>query len=284
MVARDSVLRRGSPAWWYFGDLRNMLLGPQILVLQVAHPVVGAGVLEHSDYQREPWQRLIRTAMSLTTVAYDDRAAATAEATRLRELHKSIKGVDARGRRYHALHPEAYTWVHATLVRGAVEAQRLFNTGIPDEQLPEFYAQMREVGLMLGLREHHMPPDLAAFDAYYRSVVRDRLEDNQAVREVLVTIRHPVRPASVPAALWAPIAWFVGKRAYLVTVGMLPDVLRDRLGLTWSDRQERRLRRFARHVRWGCAVFFPPLFAAARVIRTVRAVRRRFAASARPGW
>lgn len=281
-MAYDSVLRKGSPAWRYFGDLRNMLLGPQILVLQVAHPVVGAGVLEHSNYQREPWRRLVRTAVSLTTVAYDDRAKATAEAARLRAMHRSIKGVDGQGRRYHALHPEAYAWVHATLVRGTIEAQRVFNTGIPDGQLAEFYAQMREVGLVLGLREHHMPPDLDAFDAYYDAVVRDRLADNQAVREVLVTIRHPVRPASVPRVVWAPIAWLVGSRAYLVTVGMLPDVLRDRLALPWSDRQERRLRRFARHVRWGCTLFFPPLFAAGRLIRSVRAVRRRLLGSTRP--
>jgi uncharacterized protein (DUF2236 family) len=283
-MARESVLRKGSPAWWYFGDPRNMLLGPQILVLQVAHPVVGAGVLEHSNYQQEPWQRLIRTAMSLTTVAYDNRTNATAEATRLRELHKSVKGVDGQGRRYHALNPEAYAWVHATLVRGAVEAQRLFNTGIPDERLPEFYAQMREVGLLLGLREHHMPPDLDAFDVYYDAMVADRLEHNQAVREVLVSIRHPVRPGPVPRAVWAPIAWFVGTRAYLVTVGTLPDVLRDRCGLAWSDRQERRLRRFARHVRWGCAWLLPPLFAAVRLIRTMNAVRRRLRGSTRPGW
>lgn len=258
-----------------------MLLGPQILVLQVAHPVVGAGVREHSNYQREPWQRLIRTAVSLTKVCYDDRDAAVAEAGRLRELHRTIKGVDDRGRRYHALHPDAYTWVHATLVRGAVDAQRLFGAGIPADELGEFYADLREVGLLLGLRDHQLPSDLAAFDAYYDAVVRERLEDNQAVRDVLVSIRHPARPEPVPAIVWAPVASFVGDRAYLVTVGMLPDVLRDRLGLVWTAAQEQRLRRFARHVRWGCDLLLPPLFLVARVIRTLWTVRSASSASAR---
>lgn len=272
-MARESVLRRGSPAYWYFGDPRNMLLGPQILVLQVAHPVVGAGVREHSNYREEPWQRLIRTAVSLTRVCYDDRPAAVAEVARLRDMHKSIKGVDDRGRRYHALHPEAYAWVHATLVRGAVEAQRLFGTGIPAGQLADYYSDMREVGLLLGLHDHHMPTDLAEFDTYYDTVVRDRLEDNQAVRDVLVSIRRPARPGPVPALVWAPVAEFVGSRAYLVTVGMLPDVLRDRLGLTWTDAQERRLRRFARRVRWGCDLLLPPLFLGARLVASARGRR-----------
>lgn len=257
----------------YFGQPRNMLLGPQILVLQVAHPVVGAGVLEHSDYQREPWQRLWRTARSLDMIAYGDVEAAGREVERLRDMHRSIKGVDGQGRRYHALHPEAYAWVHATLVRGAVDAQRLFADGIPDGKLADYYADMRRIGLLLGLREHHLPVDLAAFDAYYDAMVRDRLEDNAAVRDVLATIRRPAKPGTkyVPGPLWAPVSWFVGARAYLVTVGTLPVVLRERLGLAWSDEQERQLLRFRRNVKWELALVEPALFAAARVVHKVLA-------------
>jgi uncharacterized protein (DUF2236 family) len=268
------VLRPGSPAWRYFGSVRNLLLGPPILVLQVAHPVVGAGVLEHSNYQHEPWRRLVRTSRSLMTVAYGDMPSAVAEVARLREQHRTIRGVDAQGRRYHALNPEAYAWVHATLVRGAIDAQRMFGTGIPADQLAEYYADMREVGTLLGVRDQDLPPDLAAFDVYYDDMVRDRLEDNQAVREVLVSIRHPVRPSPlVPAVVWRPVARFVGDRAYLVAVGALPEVLRTRLGLSWSAAEELRLRRFARRIRWEMSVALPPLFAG---IRLVGAVRSRF--------
>jgi uncharacterized protein (DUF2236 family) len=270
VMTDEWVLRPGSPAWRYFGSVRNLLLGPSILVLQVAHPVVGAGVLEHSGYQEEPWRRLVATARSLTTVAYGDRAGAVAEAARLRERHRTITGVDSRGRRYHALNPEAYAWVHATLVRGAIDAQRLFGAGIPASLLSEYYADMRMVGRLLGVRERDLPVDLAAFSSYYERMVRDRLEDNQAVREVLVSIRHPVRPGFVPASLWWPVARFVGDRAFLVAVGTLPVVLRSRLGLPWSARDELRLHRFARRIRWEMSVLLPPLFAGVRLIAAVR--------------
>jgi uncharacterized protein (DUF2236 family) len=202
-------------------------------------------------------------------IAYGDMWSATREVRRLRELHRNIKGVDDHGRRYHALHPEAYAWVHATLVRGAIDAQRLFGEGIPDADLPAYYADMRRIGLLLGLREHHLPPDLVAFDAYYDAMVRDRLEDNAAVRDVLASIRRPAKPGTrlVPGALWWPVSWFVGARAYLVTVGTLPVVLRERLGLSWSAEQERQLRRFRRNVRWEMAVLERPLLATARVVQ-----------------
>lgn len=266
------MLRKGSAGWWYFGQLHNMLLGPQLLVLQVAHPVVGAGVRQHSNYQEEPWRRLWHTARSLDTIAYGDPDASAAEVARLRALHATIRGVDERGRRYHALHPDAYAWVHATLVRGAIDAAFLFGDGIPADRLAEYYADMRELGLLLGLREDQLPPDVAGFFAYYDEMVRDRLEDNQAVRDVLASIRRPGKPGIplLPDPAWWPVAQYVGDRAHLVTVGTLPPVLRERLGLTWSDRQERRLRVFVRRVRRSMPVVVPSVVASARVARVVR--------------
>lgn len=268
------MLRKGSAGWWWFGQLHNVLLGPQLLVLQVAHPMVGAGVRQHSNYQEEPWRRLWHTARSLDTIAYGDPAASAAEVARLRALHATIKGVDEQGRRYHALHPEAYAWVHATLVRGAIDAASLFGDGIPPDDLPAYYADMRELGLRLGLPDHRLPRDVTGFLAYYDEMVRDRLEDNRAVRDVLASIRRPGKPGIplLPDPAWSPVARFVGGRAYLVTVGTLPPVLRDRLGLAWSDRQERRLRAFARRVRWSVPVLTPSLVTTVRVARAVRRV------------
>ncbi len=266
------MLRNGSPGWRYFGQLHNVLLGPRILVLQVAHPMVGAGVQQHSNYQQEPWRRLWRTAKSLDTVAYGDRPSSTAEIARLRELHATIKGVDDQGRRYHALNPEAYAWVHATLVHGAMDAAALFGDGIPPDALAGYYQDMRELGLELGLRDHQLPRDVAAFEEYYVAMMRDQLEDNQAVRDVLANIGMPTKPgtALVPGAAWWPVARVLGDRAWLVTVGTLPPQLRERLGLTWSGQQERQLRRFARQVRWTMPVVTPSVVAAARFARAVR--------------
>jgi uncharacterized protein (DUF2236 family) len=266
------MLRRGSPGWWYFGQWHNVLLGPRILVLQVAHPMVGAGVQQHSNYQQEPWRRLWRTGQSLLTVAYGDASSSTAEIARLRELHGAIKGVDDAGRRYHALNPDAYAWVHATLVHGAMDAATLFGDGIPPGELAGYYQDMRALGLELGLRDHQLPRGVAEFEEYYARMVCDRLEDNQAVRDVLANIGKPAKPgtALVPGAAWWPVARVLGDRAWLVTVGTLPPLLRERLGLTWSDQQERQLRRFVRQVHRAMPVVTPSLDAAARLARAVR--------------
>ncbi|KUJ70754.1 hypothetical protein ACZ90_00085 [Streptomyces albus subsp. albus] len=251
----------GGPVQRYFGDIRCLLAAPELLVLQVAHPTVGAGVAQHSGFRTSPWTRLWHTLLSLDTVVYGGQRAAEAEAVRLRALHAGITGTDARGRPYRALDPEAYHWVHATLVQGAVDAHQRFGTPLSAETVEDYYREMRDLGRLWGLADRDLPPDWAAFRAYYTAMVEHRLEPTPAVRRVLRMLRHPARPRVrwLPAPLWRPVAEPLGRGTLLVTTGMLPPELRRRLGLAWTPRQERALRRFALLVRSVLAVVPPPL-------------------------
>ena len=67
------------------------------LLLQVAHPTVGAGVRDYSDFERRPWNRLLRTIDYVTLLVYGGGDAAPA-GRRLRELHKRFKGTREDGR------------------------------------------------------------------------------------------------------------------------------------------------------------------------------------------
>ena len=80
------------------------------------------GVLQHSDFKQHPFRRLIGTVRSMSTLVYGGSEATAAESRRLRALHRSIRGVDAEGKRYHSLDPAAWTWVYATLVKGSLDA------------------------------------------------------------------------------------------------------------------------------------------------------------------
>ncbi|MEQ0561693.1 oxygenase MpaB family protein [Amycolatopsis sp. NEAU-NG30] len=231
---------RGTAAWKYFGDFRDALLAEQVLVLQVAHPVVAAGVLEHSDYTADPWTRLMRTVASLSIYVYGGPAGARVEAERLRALHRSFTGV-ADGRRYSALDPAAYAWVHATLVKAPVDVQRFFGRPLSTSELAEYYAQMCDVGRMLGVRERDLPPDWAAFERYYDSMVAG-FTGTPAIEQLFETIRTARKP--VP---FLPDSWRQGQ-LFLIRA-TLPPEFRERIGLQWTAEDQRRFERFARLVR-----------------------------------
>src|SRR4051812_30358308 len=90
----------GSVVWDISGNWTMLFGGGRALFLQVAHPVVAAGVEQHSDYRSDPWQRLVGTLDLFLRVVFGSSDESPAEAgARLRERHKKIKGVDADGNR-----------------------------------------------------------------------------------------------------------------------------------------------------------------------------------------
>ncbi|KZB81761.1 oxygenase MpaB family protein [Amycolatopsis regifaucium] len=237
-----------SVAWQVVGDRRLLLGAGTALLLQVAHPVVGAGVNDHSNYPEDPWGRLDRTIDSLLSQVFGGPEA-KAEAERLRELHQTIKGVDHHGERYHALHPEAYRWVHGSTFWTIVRMQEVFVHPLSRNEKSRFYAEWHRLGLLLGLREHHLPSNLEGFEAYFDDVVANRLEDNHTVRELLhsITMRDTPPPPwwFLPEVLWRPVRPAGGNVLTLCAIGLLPTALRERLSLKWTDGDERRLRRLS---------------------------------------
>ena len=50
-----------------------MLGGPRALLMQAAHPLVAAGIVDHSHYREDPWRRLARTMAALYTIVFGTR-------------------------------------------------------------------------------------------------------------------------------------------------------------------------------------------------------------------
>ena len=112
-MAEPVQLGPDSLLWRWAGDNRIGLMGGPIGILQLLHPAIGAGVSEHSDFFRDPFDRIFRSLPRILGVVYDGpRADATGH--KVRDFHRDIKGVDAAGRRYHALDPDTYWRAHAT--------------------------------------------------------------------------------------------------------------------------------------------------------------------------
>jgi uncharacterized protein (DUF2236 family) len=245
----------GGVLWGLAGDVRALLMLPAALTMQVAHPAVGAGVDEHSVFRTDPWGRGERSLRSLQLWIYGGEAAAT-EGRRLRELHRTIQGTDAHGRRYHALSPAYYSWVHATGFPVYRHAARYLVRELTEAEERQLYAEWLQVGRILGIHDRDMPQTIEEFWPYYRKVLADELEATVVVRE-LVDVDQPVPPPdrgpravrAVLRALWPLLCPPLARFRRFMTIGLMPPDAREAIGLPWTDAQEHRLRRFARVVR-----------------------------------
>ena len=234
----------GTITWRRAGDARLLVAAGYALLLQVAHPTVGAGVSEHSQFRRDPWGRLLRTLDYACTMAFGGPEAAGEMGRRVRSFHKQISGRRPDGQRYHALEPAPYAWVHATLAEAIVLAHERFGRPLTEQQREQFWAEWRSLGRLLGIRLRDLPADWTGFRDYVQEMVEGTLEHTPAVDEVLGALARPAPPAvtGLHGAVWGIARLPLGHVVELATVGLLPPTLRWRFGVRWRRAEDLELR------------------------------------------
>lgn len=257
--------------WDIAGEYRTLLIVPSALLMQVAHPMVGAAVAQHSGFSADIWGRGIRTGNSMLRYIYGG-SMAVAEGRRLRILHQSLHGTDEQGRPYHALNGAAYTWVHLTLFERYVTARRLFGRPLSESQQLQLYAESLQLGRVLQVPEREMPPTLHDFRIYIRNMVANRLENTAAARALLVELRKPQRPLALPDRLgpvWPLLRETLGRVSWLLALGTIRPQLRELLGQRWTRAEQLELNALAAAVRTG-HLFLPERLRYMREVARIR--------------
>jgi uncharacterized protein (DUF2236 family) len=95
--ATELIPPRGGITRRIAGDARLFGASGYALLLQVAHPTVGAGVTQHSDFKADPWGRLLRTLDYTSSLVYGGPELAWRMGRRVREMHGRIRGVRPDG-------------------------------------------------------------------------------------------------------------------------------------------------------------------------------------------
>ncbi|MFD4672544.1 oxygenase MpaB family protein [Lentzea sp. NPDC058450] len=230
----DVALGPGSSTWERLGQWRFLTVMHRALVLQAAHPAVGAAVAEYSVYNARPWRRLLRTLESLQTYVYGSAAEQRRELARLERLHRRMHGTDGHGRAYDAGDTAARAWVHLTLFEAVLTMQRLGGEPLSSEETGRFYDEWCRVGRQFGLREEDLPATPAEFQTYFDHVVAEVLEDNATVRDLLSGSVYRLPPpfgVPIPDLVWTPVRFAAVTTVVQATTATLPRAYRERLRL-----------------------------------------------------
>jgi uncharacterized protein (DUF2236 family) len=231
-----------SLSWRRTSDVRLQAVMLYPLLLQVAHPTVGAGVVDYSDFEERPWDRFLRTVDYVSLLVYGGREAVAA-GRRLRALHGSFKGVREDGQSYHALEPKAYAWVHATLIETYVVGHAHFGKPMRPDQIERFYREYRGLGRLIGVRDRDLPADWSGFRRYFDEMVGQELSHTAAVDRVMSALhRSPPPPIRIPNPVWSALRLPAAQVLRLGGVGLMAPELRSRLGIGWSRADEMQFR------------------------------------------
>src|SRR3989440_2250379 len=228
----------GSLTWRVNREGVLLLGGGAALVLQVAHPLVAAGVEEHSNYREDPWGRLYRTLDLTTKIVFGSTPEAEEAAARIWHVHGRVHGVTREpggrypaGTPYDARSPELLMWVHATLVNTALEVYTRYVEALSIDEQRAYYEEQKLLGEQVGVPREHQPDTFADFNDYFREMVAsDRIAVTDALRDVVGATLRPDMPFVMRPAIEA---------INLATVGLLPQRLREDLGLPWGPNRRR---------------------------------------------
>jgi uncharacterized protein (DUF2236 family) len=214
---------------------REMILlagGGRALLLQVAHPLVAAGVAQHSSYREEPWARLVRTLDVTTRIVFGDARTSRQAARGLQAAHRRVRGMADDGTPYDARDPRLLLWVWATLVETSLAIYTRYVAALTDQEVERYYAEQQRFGQATGIPPERFPATYADFVAYFERMVARELRVTDAARDVADSVLRP----RVPVPL-RPAAWPASELLNLVTVGLLPAPLREAYGLDWGRRR-----------------------------------------------
>ncbi len=263
----------GSVFWRVNREGFILLGGGAALLQQVAHPLVAAGVAEHSNFTQAPLKRLARTLTAMHSIIYGPRSQALAAARGVNQAHDLVQGIlqdgtprFPQGTPYQASDPALLLWVHATLVRTALFTYEQFMPRLSAEERELYYRDARRLGHLLGLKPADVPPDFAAFERYYNEMLAS---DTLALTPTIATLADQI--------LHPPISWVprvAGDVLSIATAALLPPELRTLYGLRWSSRRQFAWRAARRSLREALPYVPDVVRAGRRARRGERLVRR----------
>jgi uncharacterized protein (DUF2236 family) len=231
---------------------RLVLFGwSRAILLQFAHPLIAAGVAEHSGFRERPRAiaaRLHHTVGAMLALAFGTPAEYDAALDGIRAIHRRVNGTLAQcvgpfpaGTRYSAEDPDLVLWVHLTLLDSIVLVYERFVAPLTGAERDAYCRDAAPTVIALGARERDVPYTWTeAQHAITVAYASGRIVVGPQGRE----LAHAVVTPRVPRALAWPFAL-----NRLVTVGLLPGAIRREYGYDWRETDERHLVRLTAVIR-----------------------------------
>jgi uncharacterized protein (DUF2236 family) len=219
-----------------------LLAWARAILLQLAHPLVAAGVDDHSTFRGGTLKAAVRlhhTVRAMLSLTYGSASDRDATIATINGIHRRVNGTlrqavgpFAAGTPYSAEDPALLLWVHATLL----------------ESIPLVYDRVVQP-MSVGERDEYceeaawVPPALGAHEGAPRSW-RELQAYVASVHASGVLAVSPQAYDLARAVLAPPLSTLVWPAAAvnrLVTVGLLPPAVREQYGFSWSSGRQARM-------------------------------------------
>lgn len=195
-----------SVSWRVHREPILWLAGLRALYFQALHPRAVAGVVQNSDYRRNSWKRLMRTAEYVATVVYGTTDEAERAGRRIRAIHRRLTATDPEtGDEFRIDEPHLLRWIHVSEVESFVTTAMRAGVGLTDDEVDLYYAEQVRAAELVGLDAATVPSSRAEIDQFLADI-RPELAFTSDAREVARFLTAP--------PMHRALGWTVGRPAW----------------------------------------------------------------------
>lgn len=224
------------------------------ILLQFAHPLIAAGVHDHSSFRAglsSSLQRLRATVEAMLSLTFGNDDEVVDAAAAINTIHDRVFGRLTHpggnlpaGTEYSAHDPELLRWVHATLLESIPLTYELLVGPLSREERDRYCAETAINEELLDIPRGSLPRSTIELETYMQAMAGS---GQIAVTDTSRTLAH--------AMLWPPrsiVLWPAFRALRLITLGSLPPPIREAYGFSWGPREERAFVRWTGAIRWAC--------------------------------
>lgn len=229
---------QASVSWKINREIVVVLGWPAAVLMQLAHPLVLAGVLDHSVFVADPsrrWERLHSTVESMLLLTFGTPEQVQQTADKINGIHDYVhgrldqrQGVFPKGTWYTAHDPGLLRWVHATLLDVIPRAYEQFVGPLTAAEKDQYCAEAAALAPLLGMPDGFLPVSMAELDDYMTEIYASGvIQVTDRARWMAGELLAP--PSPLPG--WKVLGWLNA----LPTLSLLPTSLREAYGLEWGS-------------------------------------------------
>jgi len=213
------------------------------ILLQLAHPLIAAGIADHSTFRGSTLAAFARfrhtvNAMIALTFGRDSERDAAVHA--IRAIHRRVHGTLAQscgpfsaGTPYSAEDAALLVWVHATLIESMVLVYEELVGCLSAAERDTYCGDAADLAVALGASNRDVPRTWNEVRAY--------MDDRFASGEIVVG----QQALTLTASLLSPFRprRLVTPAISMLAAGLLPSHVRRQYGFPWNRQRARRFRR-----------------------------------------
>lgn len=219
-----------------------LLAGPSNVIMQLAMPAVGRGVVESrvdsGNLLKHPVKRTRTTLSYLAVAGLGTAADRKAYRKAVGAAHAQVHSTADSPVQYNAFDPALQLWVAACLYRGWEDMQRIF--GDEADLTEAAYQQGAVMGTTLQVPREMWPASRAEFQRYW--------DDTVATLELDPEVRRYLRSLARAEFIGAP-SRILGWWSEIFAIGFLPDEFQTMMDMRLTATQTRLFRAHNRVLR-----------------------------------